>query len=117
MPTSAEAQAGLRLVVEWNPTGARMLLAILRERPAWVMRKDDPYGPLHLIQHALEPMTTTGDGRIVALRHPPFPIEDAARDECFGREWQRGENGKRELADAINGLLAESGRGDAEGVT
>lgn len=105
MAMSAEALAGLRTVAAWNPAGARMLLAILRERPAWVKRKDDPYGPLHLIQHAVQATTTTPDGRIVAARRSPFPLAQAATFERFGEEWRRGEIGVGELAEALDGIL------------
>lgn len=46
MPMSEEAFVGLRAAVEWNPYGARELLAILKEFPAWMKYKDDPHRPL-----------------------------------------------------------------------
>lgn len=114
MAMSDEAAAGLAAVVAWNPAGARMLLAILRERPGWVKRKDDPYGPLHLIQHAVEPLTTTPDGRIVAAARRPFPIERATSCERFGTEWRRGAIEPGELAAAIVRRLAGVARDGAE---
>lgn len=112
MPISAAALAGLRTVAEWNPPGARMLLAILRERPTWVKRKDDPYGPLHLIQHAVDPLTTAPDGRIVAAERAPFPIEETDRFDRFGDEWRRGTIAPGELADALERIV---GRADRDG--
>lgn len=113
---SAEAFAGLRTVVAWNPGGARMLLAILREHSAWVAYKDDPWGPLHLIQHAVEPAWTTVDGRLVAAVRAPFPAEGAARYARFGREWLDRAFTKRELAEAIEALLAGRGADEAGGI-
>ena len=55
MPLSEEASAGLWAAVEWNPYGAKELLAILREYPAWVKYKDEPYGPLSLLLFGVMP--------------------------------------------------------------
>lgn len=115
MPMSAEAFAGLRTMVAWNPADARMLLDILRERPGWVAYKDDPWGPLHLIQHAVEPMRTTADGRIVAIRRPPLPTARADRYERFGREWRGRGFTKQDLADAIARLLVTATDGEDTG--
>ena len=117
MAISAEAMDGLRTIVAWNPSGARFLLGVLRERPAWVAHKDDPYGPLHLIQHADEPAWTTRGGRLTAIARGPFPIAPAAAFERFGREWRRREFTKAELADAIEGILAGLPENDGESAT
>ena len=109
MPMSAEAFDGLRAVVSWNPYGARLLLGILREHPTWVKRKDDPYGPLHLIQHSVEYTQTTSDRRVAANYPRPFPIHKAGSCERFGGEWLRHDFTPAELADAIEGILRASG--------
>ena len=106
MPMSADAIAAVRAVVEWNPYGARMLLAILRERPAWVRRKDDPREPLHLIQHAVPPLRVRADGRRLPSERPPFPTERSVACARFGQEWRRGAVGTAELADAVARSLA-----------
>ena len=116
MPMSEEAFAGLRAVVAWNPEGARMLRAVLRERPGWVAYKDDPWGPLHLIQHADEPIWTTVDGRLVAEERAPFPVEEATSYARFGQEWLNRAFTKRELAEAIESVLAGRDAGEAEGI-
>ena len=105
MPMSAEAFAGLRAVVEWNPLGPRLLLGILREHPTWVRYKDDPNGPLHLVQHVDEPMRVTSDGRLVPSERTPFPVDQAGACEGFGREWLRRDFSKSDLAEAIAGVL------------
>ncbi len=106
MPMSVDAFAGLQAMVEWNPFGARFLLGILRERPAWVRYKDDPYGPLHLIQHVDEPMRVSADGRLVAEARTPFPAERFAACERFGHGWRCRDIGRSELADALARALA-----------
>ncbi len=105
MLMSSEAFAGLKTVVEWNPFGARFLLGILRQRPAWVHYKDDPCGPLHLIKHVDEPMRVSVDRRLVAVELAPFPANGAGR-ERFGQEWRHRDVSKAELAGAIAGILA-----------
>lgn len=117
MPMSADAFVGVRAVVEWNPNGARLLLAILREHPEWVRSKDDPFGPLHLIQHAVAPMRVGAGGRLVAADPLPFPVEQTAACERFGAEWRRREVAKGELADAVARALAtvQAGAGKDDG--
>ena len=68
MPLSEEASAGLWAAVEWNPYGARELLAILREYPAWVKYKDEPYGPLSLLLFGVMPRRWVWDGISVCGR-------------------------------------------------
>ncbi len=116
MPMSEEAFAGLRTAVAWNPEGARMLLAILRERPGWVAYKDDPWGPLHLIQHAAAPEWTAVDGRLVAEERAPFPVAEAASYARFGQEWLNRAFSKRELAEAIESVLVGRDAGEAGGI-
>ncbi len=106
MPMSDEAAGGLRAAVEWNPFGAYGLLAILRETPAWVRYKpDDRYGPLGFILFGVPPRKPIARGVSVPVKSPPFPEERLAECEVFGREWLERRFTKRELADAIEGLL------------
>ena len=108
MPISAEAFAGLRAAVEWNPYGARALLAILRETPAWVKYKDDPYGPLGLV-FGIPPRRWITNGISVPVKPKPFPEDDLAACKVFGDEWKQRRFTKRELADTIEKILINKG--------
>ena len=116
MTMSANAVAGLHAAVGWNPYGARILLGILRQFPAHVMDKPDPYGPLHLILNEVE-LLAWRDGRPVPIDREPLPRDTLARFEDFGSEWRQRRFTKVELADAIEAALAGTmAGGDGEGL-
>ena len=107
MPISAEAFAGLRAAVEWNPYGARALLAILRETPAWVKYKDDPYGPLGMVLFGVMPRKQLINGISIPHQPDPLPDEKLAACKIFGDEWKQRKFTKKELADTIERILTE----------
>jgi hypothetical protein len=106
MPISDEALTGLRAAIQWNPFGAGVLLAILKEYPGWMKYKDDPYGPLGLILFGIAPHQKLADGAIIK-KTAPFPEDKYASCVVFGDEWKNREFTKQELADKIEGRLAE----------
>lgn len=98
----------MRAAVTWNPNGARDLLAILREYPAWVKYKDDPFGPLHILLHP-------GSHRRQIIKEISVPVKPASflddkLVDCaaFGAEWRQRKFSKGELAKAIEAILIES---------
>jgi len=107
MPISADAMDGLYAAVQWNPEGARTLLAILREYPAWVKYKDDAYGPLGLILFGVAPRKRIGDGISIPIKPRPFPEDQFASCKVFGDEWKQRGFTKEELADCIQKILSE----------
>jgi len=107
MPISDEALTGLRAAIQWNPFGAGVLLAILKEYPGWMKYKDDPYGPLGLILFGIAPHQKLADNVIIIRKTAPFPEEKLASCLVFGAEWKNREFTKQELADRIEGILAE----------
>ncbi|HET7090503.1 MAG TPA: hypothetical protein VFL17_17850 [Anaerolineae bacterium] len=107
MPISEEALTGLRAAIEWNPYGARELLAILKEFPTWMKYKDDAYGPLGLILFGIAPRQRIADGVNVPMKTAPFPEDKFAACQVFGEEWKRRAFTKQELADRIEVILAE----------
>jgi len=107
MPISEQALAGLRAAIEWNPYGARELLAILKEFPAWMKYKDDPYGPLGIILFGVPPRKRIAPGVSVAVKTGPFPEDKLTACQVCGEEWKQRAFTKQELADSIEVLLAE----------
>ena len=107
MPLSDEALMGLRAAVAWNPHGARELLAILKEFPAWMKYKDDPYGPLSLILFGGVLRKWIADGISVPVKPDPFPEDKLAACQTFGDEWKQCKFTKQELADSIEAILTE----------
>ncbi|MBI5840274.1 MAG: hypothetical protein HZB19_09245 [Chloroflexi bacterium] len=107
MPISEEALTGLRAAIQWNPYGARELLAILKEFPAWMKYKDDPYGPLGLILFGVVPRRRIADGLSVPMKTAPFPEDKFTACRVFGGEWKQRAFTKQELADSIEAILAE----------
>lgn len=105
MPISAEAFAGLKAAVEWNPHGAQALLAILRETPSWVKYKDDAYGPLGLILFGVLPRKQIGNGFSTPFNPEPLPEDKLTACKVFGDEWRQRRFTKKELADAIEKIL------------
>ncbi len=98
---------GLRSVVRWNPCGAQSLLAILKEYPAWVKYKDDPYGPLSLILFGVLPRKWIGNDVSVPIKPAPFPEDRFAACAAFGNEWKQRRFTKKELADEIEKMLKD----------
>jgi|SRR5579883_2561469 len=118
MPMSEEAAAGLRAAVEHNPEAARELMYMLRDLPIGVRYKpQDRYGPLSLLIFGTRMRQITQD-----LSWPsgadPFPAEKLKACERFNQEWLERRFSKRELAEAIERILAElpSVRPTLEGV-
>lgn len=107
MPISEESLTGLRAAIQWNPFGAQVLLAILKEFPKWMKYKDDPFGPLGLILFGIEPHQKIVDGVIIPKKTAPFPEDKYASCLIFGDEWKKRKFTKQELADKIEVILAE----------
>lgn len=109
MPFSEKARSGLRSAIEWNPQGAKLLLSILKEFPAAMKRKDDPYGSLHLILSTAIPTKRVGNIEIIdsASAQPPFPERKLEECKSFGDEWKAHRFTKAELAEEIERILAE----------
>jgi hypothetical protein len=105
MPISEVAFQGLRTVVEWNPHGAKLLYAILRETPEWVKYKDDAYGPLGLILFGVQHHVDLGNGASVPVKQEPFPDAKLSACKKFGDEWKQKAFTKSELVDAVEQLL------------
>ena len=107
MPLSGEALTGLRAAVQWNPHGARALLAILCETPAWVRYKpEDRYGPLSVMLFGVH-RRSLAPGVGAPAQPAPFPDEWLPACAAFNAEWLQRAFTKRELADAIDVILAE----------
>jgi hypothetical protein len=112
MSLSERAHAGLAAAARWNPHGARSLLAILREHPAWVRHKDDRYGPLGVVLFGVGRRKEVAPGIAVPADGPPISEEALADCEALAREWMRGDFSVKELADALEELLrSTNGRG------
>lgn len=101
---SARAYEELWAAVAYNPLRARAFLDIMRSFPAMVKRKpDDEYGPLILM------LKIRPDRPVVASS--PSLLTEQQRIAChmFNEEWLRRDFTKRELADAIEGILEQIG--------
>ncbi|MDQ2903951.1 MAG: hypothetical protein M3Y81_10395 [Chloroflexota bacterium] len=108
MPMSAEAAAGLRAAVEWNPSGARYLLDILRDLPIGVRYKEqDRYGPLAMMLSASQPTRQITREVSIPVRSEPLSAEKLKACEVFNTEWLQRRFTKQELAEAIERILAE----------
>ncbi|MDQ2714425.1 MAG: hypothetical protein M3Z08_05915 [Chloroflexota bacterium] len=108
MPMSAEAAAGLRAAVEWNPNGARYLLDILRDLPIGVRYKEqDRYGPLALMLSASQPTRQITRDVSIPIRSEPLPAEMLKACEVFNVEWLQRRFTRQELAEAIERTLVE----------
>ena len=107
MPMSEEATAGLRGAVEHNPDAARELMYMLRDLPIGVRHKpQDRYGPLSLLIFGARMKRITKD---LSFPGEPglFPAEKLKACETFNKEWLEHRFSKRELAEAIERILAE----------
>ena len=111
MPMSEEAFIGLRTAVEWNPYGARELLGILKEYPAWMKYKDNPHGPLDLILVGVAPRKWIAPGISLPIKTVPFPDDKLIACRIFGAEWRQRRFTKQELADSIEAILGELNTG------
>jgi hypothetical protein len=118
MSMSARAFAGLKSVVEWNPSTAQFLLCILKETPHLVSYKDDRYGPLTLLlaeDVVRKPLFQSANTSIFPhlaeigtfVKLPPFPQEKLADCQIFGEEWKQRKFTKNELADALEQVLLD----------
>jgi hypothetical protein len=107
MPISEEALTGLRAAIQWNPYGASVLLAILKEYPRWMKYKDDLYGPLGLILFGVAPHRRIANSISVPVKTAPFPEDKLAACQVFGEEWKQRAFTKQELADRMEAILAE----------
>src|SRR4030067_1314385 len=101
MPLSDEALTGVQAAVAWNPHGARDLLAILKEFPAWMKYKDDPYGPLSLMLFGGVLRKWIADGISGPVKPDPFPEDKLAACQTFGDEWSQRKFPKQGLAGRI----------------
>lgn len=88
---SETAMAAVRVATAQSPARAQMLLNILRTAARAVKRKPDRYGPLGF----------------VLLGHAPVLVERRRLFERFAEEWQRGDFGPGELAEALEEALNE----------
>ena len=121
MPMSEKAYAGLKAVVEWNPSTAQFLLYLLKQTPYLVKYKDDLYGPLTLLlvdDVIRKPLFQNIDtpfkrrafphldeiGTFVKL--PLFPQEKLADCKIFGDEWKQRKFTKKEFADVLEQVLS-----------
>jgi len=86
-----------------------LLLSILKEFPAAVKHKDDPYGPLHLILSGGIPTKRVGDIEVIDKASVQAPFPESKLDECkaFGDEWKAHRFTKAELAEEIERILAK----------
>jgi hypothetical protein len=107
MPISEEALTGLRAAIQWNPYGASVLLAILKEYPKWIKYKDDPYGPLGLILFGVTPHRRIVDDVYIPMKTAPFPEDKLAACQVFGEEWKQRAFTQQELANSIEVVMAE----------
>lgn len=122
MPMSAEAYAGLKAIVEWNPFAAQFLFYLLKDTPHLVKYKDDLYGPLSLllvndvikkpIFHNINESIDLGrlplfSGVTKFIKLPPFPQEMLIACKVFGDEWKQRKFTKKEFADALEQILLE----------
>ncbi len=106
MPFSSEALQGLEAAIQWNPHGAKALLAILRETPQWVKYKqDDAYGPLGMILFGVMPQRDLGTGISIPIKKQPLAPEALRLCEKFGEEWLQKRFSLAELADTIETFL------------
>ena len=112
MAISDEALMALRAAAKWNPTGARVLLAALREHPDWVKYKADEFGSLHLMLEAVPPRQRAAPSLDIPYRPDPFP--EAVLPACrqFGREWRKRRLSKADLAQELERIIQESGQVD-----
>ena len=107
MPMSEEAAEGLRAAVEHNPDAARGLMHMLRDLPIGVRHKaQDRYGPLSLLIFGAQTKWITRDVGFPGAS-VPFPEEKLKACETFNQEWLERRFSKRELAGAIERILAE----------
>lgn len=107
MPISEQAAAGLRAAVEHNPEAAQELLYMLRDLPIGVRHKpQDRYGPLSLLMFGARMKWITKDVFLPG-ESVPFPEERLRDCEAFNKEWLERRFSRRELAEAIERILAE----------
>lgn len=107
MPMSEEAADGLRAAVEHNPDAAREVMYMLRDLPIGVRYKaQDRYGPLSLMIFSTRTKWITSDVGFPG-EPVPFPEEKLKACETFNQEWLERRFSKRELAEAIERILAE----------